>query len=130
MVFLCLGPDGTQFLDSKQQLKQLLCFDQQQANGNTSQVAHIRYFEKLANGTAQCKICGRIVGLMKNNFLTHKPESRQCPVCFCTLARRSTLLRHLRQKHKNELHNYFNTINNIKSTKKSMANYFYINPVT
>lgn len=96
---LCLGPGGTRLLDSKQQLKKLSCFDRQQATGDTSQVIHFKYFDKLANGIAQCKICGRMVGHMKNHFLTHNPESHQCPICSSTLARRSTLVRHLRLKH-------------------------------
>lgn len=95
---LCLGPSGTRLLDSKLQLEQLLCFDTQ-AKNDVSQVEHFKYFEKLTKGASQCKLCGRIVGHMKNHFLTHKPESHQCPVCSCILARRSTLLRHLRQKH-------------------------------
>ncbi|XP_046673825.1 protein tramtrack, beta isoform-like isoform X3 [Homalodisca vitripennis] len=91
------GPRGSQVLDSKPPLEQISYFDQQVKAKND--VAHFMYFEKLARGAAQCKLCGRIVGHMKNHFLTHNPESHQCPVCFCTLARRSTLLRHLRQKH-------------------------------
>ncbi|CAH0385340.1 unnamed protein product [Bemisia tabaci] len=68
-------------------------------DGVNTEVEHLKYFNKLAKGAFVCKLCGRIVGHMKNHFLTHKPEIHQCPICFCTLTRRSTLLRHFRLKH-------------------------------
>nr|BBF88136.1 fruitless H2 isoform [Gryllus bimaculatus] len=62
-------------------------------------------FEKLRNGLALCRLCGKTVSNTRNHFLTHKPEKHQCPICFATTTRADNLRRHIRAKHPDNDHN-------------------------
>ena len=62
---------------------------------------HLRMYDKLPMGLAQCKVCGKTVTNMRNHYLSHFPENHQCDVCFKFFSRSDSLKLHYRRKHLN-----------------------------